>query len=182
MVGSTKRPKTSGSPNTVPTDAALGNVFNHFAIQWLGRVLKHCYLVLWQVASNAIMRDRRVSTESTLIRKGIARLKRTGADVVLLDPQYTTAVLAKAVAVPMVDLISLEARRQHIGTFHRFELMKDWHEQQRIPFETFSDADGLHMNDWGYDCFARNLEAAIIESAMPRAMASASSTDRSYRR
>src|SRR3981081_983522 len=49
VAGSTKRPKTSGSPNTVPTDAALRNVFNHFAIQWLARVLKHCYLVLWQV-------------------------------------------------------------------------------------------------------------------------------------
>ncbi len=130
-------------------------------------------LVLWQVGSNAVLNNRRLSTEETLIRKGIARLKQTGADVVLIDPQYTTAVLAKAVTVPMVDLISTEARRQHIGAFHRFELMKDWRENQHIPFEAFSVADGLHMNDWGYDCFARNLAAAIIESAMPPAMASA---------
>jgi acyl-CoA thioesterase I len=130
-------------------------------------------LVLWQVASNAVIRDRLLSAEQTLIRKGIARLKRTGADVVLIDPQYTTAVLARPVAVPMVDLISTEARRQRIGVFHRFELMKDWREKEHIPFEAFSDADGLHMNDWGYDCFARNLAAAIIASAMPPAMASA---------
>jgi lysophospholipase L1-like esterase len=131
-------------------------------------------LVLWQVASNAIMRDRRLSTQETLIREGIARLTKSGADTVLIDPQYTTAVLAHAVARPMVDLISAEARRQRVGTFHRFELMKDWRENQRIPFEAFSIADGLHMNDWGYDCFARNLAAAIIESAMPPTMASAS--------
>jgi hypothetical protein len=52
--------------------------------------------------------------------------------------------------------------------------MKDWRENRGIPFEAFSMADGLHMNDWGYDCFARNLGAAIIESAMPQVMASAS--------
>jgi lysophospholipase L1-like esterase len=129
-------------------------------------------LVLWQVASNAIMRDRPLPAQEALIRTGIARLKRTGADVVLVDPQYTTAVLEHAIAVPMVDLISAEARRQQVGTFHRFDLMKDWREKQKIPFEAFSLADGLHMNDWGYDCFARNLAAAIAGSALP-AMASA---------
>jgi hypothetical protein len=49
MVCRTKRPETSGSSATVPADSPLGNVFNHFAVQWLGRVLKHRYLVLWQV-------------------------------------------------------------------------------------------------------------------------------------
>jgi acyl-CoA thioesterase I len=129
-------------------------------------------LVLWQVASNAIMRNRELSAQEALLREGITRLKQTRADVVLVDPQYTTAVLAQPVAIPTVDLIAAEARRQRVGTFRRFELMKDWHENQRIPFETFSLADGLHMNDWGYDCLARNLAAAIVASAMP-AMVSA---------
>jgi len=128
-------------------------------------------LVLWQVASNAIMRDRSLSTQQALLRDGIARLKETGADTVLVDPQYTTAVLEHAVAAPMVDLIAAEARRQQIGNFRRFELMRDWREHG-IPFAAFSIPDGLHMNDWGYDCFARNLAAAIIRSAAPNAMAS----------
>jgi lysophospholipase L1-like esterase len=124
-------------------------------------------LVLWQVASNAIIRHRPQSAELMLIRKGIARLKRTGADVILVDPQYTKAVLAQSIAVPLVELISAEARRQHVGVFKRFELMKDWHENQHLPFEAFSVPDGLHMNDWGYDCLARNLAAAITASVMP---------------
>ena len=130
-------------------------------------------LVLWQVASNAVMNNRRLSMEETLLRKGIVRLKQTGADVMLIDPQYTPAVLASSVVGPIVDLISAEARRQHIGVFHRFDLMKDWHENQHIPFSAFGVADGVHMNDWGYDCFARNLAVAIIESAVPPAVASA---------
>jgi acyl-CoA thioesterase-1 len=131
-------------------------------------------LVLWQVASNAIMRDRQLSTQETLLREGIARIKQIGADAVLIDPQYTTAVLAHAVAEPMVDLIAKEAGRQQVATFRRFALMRGWHEGQRIPFEAFSIEDGLHMNDWGYDCFARNLAAAIVRSATPAAMTSMS--------
>ncbi len=129
-------------------------------------------LVLWQVASNAIMRDRQLSLQEKLIHAGIARIKQIGADTVLIDPQYTAAILGHAIAVPMVDLIFTQARRHRVAMFRRFALMRDWHESQRIPFEAFSVADGLHMNDWGYDCFARNLAAAIIRSAAPPAMAS----------
>jgi len=133
-------------------------------------------LVLWQVASNAIMRDRQLATQQDLLRAGIARIKRSGADAVLIDPQYTRAIIAHAVALPMVDLIAAEARRQQVATFHRFALMRDWRESQRIPFEAFSIGDGLHMNDWGYDCLARNLAVAIARSAAPPAIFAASIT------
>lgn len=129
-------------------------------------------LVLWQVGSNAIVRNREPTAEATLIRDGIARLKGTGADVVLVDPQYTAAIVAQPVAVPIVDMVAAEASAQGVATFRRFALMKDWHESQRIPFEAFSIEDGFHMNDWGYDCFARNLAAAIIDAAMPTVVAS----------
>jgi acyl-CoA thioesterase-1 len=124
-------------------------------------------LVLWQVGSNAVMRDRALSTQEALIRTGIARLRKTEADIVLVDPQYTTAILKRAVAVPMVELIGAEARQQGVGRFRRFALMKAWREKESIPFEAFSIADGLHMNDWGYDCLARNLAAAIGDAAIP---------------
>jgi lysophospholipase L1-like esterase len=130
-------------------------------------------LVLWQLGSNAVMRDRSLAAEETVIRDGLDRLKAIGADVVLVDVQYTPAVIAKPTATPMVELIATEARQHEIGVFRRFDLMKDWHETHHMPFDAFSVADGLHMNDWGYDCFARNLAAAIVDASAPSAMASA---------
>lgn len=129
-------------------------------------------LVLWQVGSNAVMRDRALSAQETLLRTGIARLRKTDADIVLVDPQYTTAILQHAIAQPTVELIGAEARSQGVGRFRRFALMQDWREKERIPFEAFSIADGLHMNDWGYDCLARNLAVAIANAAFPSAVAS----------
>jgi acyl-CoA thioesterase-1 len=130
-------------------------------------------LVLWQLGSNAVMRDRSLVSEETLIRDGLDRLKTIGADVVLVDIQYTPAVVARPTAEPMVDLIATEAREHEIGVFRRFDLMKGWRDTFHMPFDTFSVADGLHMNDWGYDCFARNLAAAIVDASAPAALASA---------
>ena len=42
--------------------------------------------------------------------------------------------------------------------------MRDWHEKQAIPIDNFVIADGLHMNDWGYACFAQLLGDDIIKS------------------
>src|ERR1035437_6483667 len=63
-------------------------------------------------------------------------------DVLLVDIQYTPAVIAKPTAEPMVGLIAAEAREHEIGVFRRFDLMKDWHDAHHMPFDAFSVADG----------------------------------------
>jgi hypothetical protein len=51
--------------------------------------------------------------------------------------------------------------------FHRFALMRHWHDVAGIPFEAFLSPDGLHMNDWSYHCFAKALADAIADAATP---------------
>jgi hypothetical protein len=64
----------------------------------------------------------------------------------------------------MVNLLSKVAHYRHVGIFPRFAVMRDWHDRQSLPFETFVNNDGLHMNDWGYACFAQLLGDDIIKS------------------
>ena len=64
----------------------------------------------------------------------------------------------------MVSLLSKVAHYRHVGIFPRFEVMRDWHDRQSLPFDTFVTKDGLHMNDWGYACFAQLLGDDIIKS------------------
>ena len=122
-------------------------------------------LVLWQVGTNSVLRDKAVLPHATLLHEGLARLKATGADVVLIDPQYAPRVIAKPNADGMVSLIATAAKAEHVCLFHRFELMRHWHETEHLPFETFVSADGLHMNDWSYACLAKALGIAIAEAA-----------------
>src|SRR5436305_7673931 len=129
---------------------------------------EHPDLVLWQVGTNAVLRGYEHSKSESLIREGIRRMKATGADVVLIDPQFAPKVLAQPEIEDMVDLISSAVRQEHVDLFHRFALMRHWHDIDGIPFEAFLSSDGLHMNDWSYSCFAKALADAIADAATRR--------------
>jgi lysophospholipase L1-like esterase len=129
-------------------------------------------LVLWQVGTNGVLRDH-VEGREPLLRKGIRELKAAQADVVLIDPQYAPKVIVKPDAPAMVQIIDHEARRERIGIFHRYALMRHWHRMDKIPFRQILSPDGLHMNDWSYGCLAKLLAAAIVDAARGHAEARA---------
>jgi acyl-CoA thioesterase I len=129
-------------------------------------------LVLWQVGTNSVLRDIALQPHVAELHEGLVRLKATGADVVLIDPQYAPRVIAKPTCDGMVSLIAATAKAEHVGIFHRFELMRHWYDAEHLPFEAFVSQDGLHMNDWSYACLAKALGRAIAE-AMTRPTATA---------
>jgi hypothetical protein len=63
-----------------------------------------------------------------------------------------------------LDLISTAAKQENVDLFHRFALMRHWHEVNDMPFETFVSTDGLHMNDWSYSCIGKALADAITDA------------------
>jgi lysophospholipase L1-like esterase len=122
-------------------------------------------LVIWQVGTNAVLRNLDPAETAKLVVEGTARIQAAGADVVLVDPQYSPRVTERAESAnKMVRLLGRVAALRHVGIFPRFEVMRQWHEQQALPIDTFVIADGLHMNDWGYACFAQLLGDDIIKS------------------
>ncbi|HEX5232156.1 MAG TPA: SGNH/GDSL hydrolase family protein [Bradyrhizobium sp.] len=122
-------------------------------------------LVIWQVGTNAVLRNLDPAETAGQVEQGIARIQAAGADLVLVDPQYSPRVTERGESANrMVRLLGKVARLRHVGLFPRFEVMRDWHDQQAIPIDGFVIADGLHMNDWGYACFAQLLGDDIIKS------------------
>ena len=129
-------------------------------------------LVLWQVGSNSVLRDH--PTPGEVIRQGVERLKDSGAEVILINPQYAPKILAKPGVEQSVDVITATARDAEVGLFDRFAAMRYWSEAEKMPFDQFVTADGLHMNDWGYDCIARQIAGAIDAAAPGTAVTLAS--------
>jgi lysophospholipase L1-like esterase len=122
-------------------------------------------LVIWQVGTNAVLRNLDPTETAKLVEEGVARIQAAGADLVLVDPQYSPKVNERAESAgKIVRLLSRVAELRHVGFFPRFEVMREWHESQAIPFDNFVIADGLHMTDWGYACFAQLLGDDIIKS------------------
>ncbi|MGL3106114.1 SGNH/GDSL hydrolase family protein [Bradyrhizobium sp. BR 1432] len=126
----------------------------------------HPDMVIWQVGTNAVLRNLDPGETAKIVEDGISRIQAAGgADIVLVDPQYSPAVNKRAESAgKMVKLLGKVAELRHVGIFPRFEVMREWHEKQAIPVEGFVIADGLHMNDWGYACFAQLLGDDIIHS------------------
>src|SRR5215475_10982057 len=123
------------------------------------------HLVIWQVGTNSLLRDRPLDTRSKVLREGIVQLKSRRMDVVLMDPQYVPRVLAKSEHEAAVAQIARTAKEQKVGLMHRYDMMRHWYESEHLAFETFVTSDGLHMNDWGYHCLATSLGAAIADAA-----------------
>jgi lysophospholipase L1-like esterase len=125
----------------------------------------HPDLVIWQVGTNAVLRNLDPADTASMVEEGVARIQAAGADLVLVDPQYSPRVTEKPESAgQMVKLLGKVAELRHVGIFPRFEVMRDWHEKQALPIDSFVIADGLHMNDWGYACFAQLLGDDIIKS------------------
>jgi lysophospholipase L1-like esterase len=122
-------------------------------------------LVIWQVGTNAVLRNLDPAETANMVEDGVARIQAANADLVLVDPQYSPRVTEHAESAnKMVRLLSKVAQLRHVGIFPRFEVMRQWHDRQALPIDSFVIADGLHMNDWGYACFAQLLGDDIIKS------------------
>jgi lysophospholipase L1-like esterase len=114
-------------------------------------------LVIWQLGTNTVLRDGSIPATGELLQAGISRIRKTGADVLLIDPQFAPRVNAKPAVNDMVGLIAYVAKQAHVPLFRRYVAMRYWHEDEAIAFDRFIIADGLHMTDWGYSCLARLL-------------------------
>jgi acyl-CoA thioesterase-1 len=122
-------------------------------------------LILWQVGANTVIRENPIAPVGSLILDGLRRMKASGADVILIDPQFAPVVVSKKDANAMVDLLATTAKTQNVDLFRRFAVMRHWRQVARIPFEAFISPDELHMNDWSYGCLAKLLGGAIAEAA-----------------
>ena len=122
-------------------------------------------LVLWQLGTNSLIRDHMFNDHGAAIRDGLNKIRASGADVVLIDPQFAPKVIVKAEAAHMVELIATTAKVENVDLFRRFNVMKRWREADHMAFESFVSPDGLHMNDWSYACMAKGLGLAIADAA-----------------
>jgi lysophospholipase L1-like esterase len=122
-------------------------------------------LVLWQLGTNSLLRDRTLAEAAQFIRQGMSRFKSLKTDLILINPQYAPKVLAKPEAGQMLQVIDTVAKQADVNVFDRFAVMRHWRVTENMPYSAFLSPDELHMNDWSYACIAKLLGGAIAEAA-----------------
>ncbi len=127
-------------------------------------------LVIWQVGTNAVFHNYNLDDVAAKIAEGLKRLKSKPMDVVLIDPQYTPAMLFddKAEAsTRMVSLISAAAEKAKVNLFRRWALMRHWHVHNSIGLDRMfdpTDPDKLHQSDWSTLRFSQALCDAFTKA------------------
>jgi len=123
-------------------------------------------LVIWQVGTNAIFHDMDRKQVAAAIEAGLQRLSGLTADVVLMDLQYTKAMVDKPekldASKDMVSRIAAAADQAKVNVFRRFALMQRWVDDQ-IPIDALEDGDPshLHTGEWATYLVSRLLSDAI---------------------
>ena len=114
-------------------------------------------LVIWQLGTNDMLRDRPMDDVFADFRRGEAVLDRADVDVLLVDsqrlPEGTTNPAFRGrnpALAEMARLIDLEGGRVGYAVLHRFAAMSGWTGLDRGGV----GPDDLHLNDPGYACWA----------------------------
>jgi lysophospholipase L1-like esterase len=129
-------------------------------------------VVIWQVGTNAVWKKQSLKATAKAIRDGLGMLANAFTDIVLMDLQYTPAVLVADKiegAHEMERLIEDAALGANVpvNIFRRFDLMRQWREVEEISFDRLvdpNDPDRLHHSDWSVIRVAEALADKIAEA------------------
>jgi len=121
-------------------------------------------LVVWQLGTNDVAWGGGTEGLGSQIANGISTIKANGADLILMDLQYSPFVLSSSRHLAMQALIAEAARQARVGLFSRFELMRRSVDAGVSPGALVS-WDRLHNSADGYDCIGRALARAIHAAA-----------------
>lgn len=127
-------------------------------------IAAHPDLVVWQLGTNAVLRRDDLASDSEQLRRGVAMLKESGADIVLMDLQYAPRVLDRPAYAVMEEVLADAAQQQKVGLFRRFDLMRFWKNAHPEEASAIIGADGLHMTDASYGCLATALAQSLADN------------------
>ena len=120
-------------------------------------------LVIWQTGTVDAMRSVDPDDFRAALDKGVAALQNAGADVVLMNPQYSPRTETMISVPPYLDNMRLVAQQHDVPLFDRFAIMRQWNDSG--DFDLFSASHGLDLAKRVHDCLGRALSKFVIDAA-----------------
>ena len=121
-------------------------------------------LVVWQTGSNDVARPVALPRFAELTRRGLDQLAAAGADLVLMDQQYSSALEALPTLPDYRAMLHRIAAEAGVPVFRRYERMRGWCGSGRFTIETLSP-DGTHMGDAGYRALGEAVALWLLGKA-----------------
>jgi ABC-type amino acid transport substrate-binding protein len=120
-------------------------------------------LVVWQTGTVDAMRSIDPDEFRGAVDEGVGALQNAGADVVLMNPQYSPRTETMISVPPYLDNLRAVAQQRDVPLFDRFAIMHQWNDQG--DFDLFSAHHGLELAKRVHDCLGRALSSFIVGAA-----------------
>lgn len=120
-------------------------------------------LVVWQTGTVDAMRSVDPDDFRQALDDGIGVLQKAGADVVLMNLQYSPRTETIMSASAYTDTMRVVAQEWSVPLFDRFNIMRHWSEAG--DFDLFGPVRGLGMAKRVHDCIGRALAKLVIDAA-----------------
>jgi hypothetical protein len=106
---------------------------------------------------------RRVEPEEfrTALEAGVDTLQTGGADVILMNMQYSPRTESMISVGPYADEMRVVAQQRDIPLFDRFAIMRNWSDEGAFDFYAAGKDNGLARRV--HDCLGRAVAALVIE-------------------
>jgi lysophospholipase L1-like esterase len=120
-------------------------------------------LVIWQTGTVDAMRSIDPDDFRSAVDEGVVALQKGGADVVLMNLQYSPRTETMISAAPYLDNMRVVAQQHEIPLFDRFAIMRHWNDTG--DFNLFSTSHGIGLAKRVHDCLGRALSNFVIDLA-----------------
>ena len=120
-------------------------------------------LVIWQTGTVDAMRSIDPDDFRSALDEGVVALQKAGADVVLINLQYSPRTETMISAPPYLDNMRVVAQQHEVPLFDRFAIMRHWNEAG--DFDLFSTSHGVDLAKRVHGCLGRALSKFVLDAA-----------------
>lgn len=126
---------------------------------------RHFHLVLWQTSTVEAVHGDSPDAMQSALEEGAERVLDSGADLVLVDSQFSRFLRANVDLEPYQSALQQIATMPDIVVFRRFDLMRDWAHDGHIDLERAGRADRPRMIARLHTCLGQALAQFVLNGA-----------------
>lgn len=127
-------------------------------------------LVVWQTGTVDAIKGVEPDDFKDVLEEGVEMLQAGGADVILMNMQYSPRTESMIATGPYADDMRVVAQQHGIPLFDRFAIMRHWSEVGQFDLHAASKDNALARRV--HDCIGHAIASLIIDSAHLQAIES----------
>ena len=122
-------------------------------------------LVLWQTGTVEAVRNTPPGEFAQTLSEGAEAVEAAGANLVLIDPQYSRFLQTNSNLDPYIQALQQAAAMPGVALFRRFDLMRAWASDGQIDLERTSRANRRMMVETLHSCLGAHLARMVLAGA-----------------